>query len=100
MFVSTNTVKLTAPRYILTAIRYISTHTCSDFYATLLEKWITQGGLRVSKRKDKPEEEETAQMLKRVMTVAELLAKHSAETPAEEQATTDEKTQDQQPVVE
>ena len=47
-----------------------------------------------------PKEEETAQMLKRVMTVAELLAKHSAETPAEEQATADEKTQDQQPVVE
>lgn len=61
---------------------------------------VTQGGLRVSKRKDKPQEEETAQMLKRVMTVAELLAKHSAETPSEEQATTDEKTQDQQPVVE
>lgn len=54
----------------------------------------------MSKRKDKPQAEETAQMLKRVMTVAELLAKHSAETPAEEQATTDEKTQDQQPVVE
>jgi hypothetical protein len=35
----------------LTASWYISTHTCSDFYATLLEKWITQGGLRVSKRK-------------------------------------------------
>jgi hypothetical protein len=69
-------------------------------YVTLLKKWITQGGLRVSKRKDEPEEEETAQMLKRVMTVAELLAKHSAELPAEEQATTDEKTQDQQPVVE
>ena len=68
--------------------------------ARLLEKWITQGGLRVSKRKDEPEAEETAQMLKRVMTVAELLAKHSAETPAEEQATADEKTQDQQPVVE
>jgi len=61
---------------------------------------VTQGGLRVNKRKDKPQEEETAQMLKRVMTVAELLAKHSAEPPAEEQATTDEKTQDQQPVVE
>jgi hypothetical protein len=84
----------------LTAFWYISTHTCSYFYATLLEKWITQGGLRVSKRKDKPEAEETAQMLKRVMTVAELLAKHSAETPAEEQAIGDEKTQDQQPVVE
>jgi hypothetical protein len=61
---------------------------------------VTQGGLRVSKRKDKPQEEETAQMLKRVMTVAELLAKHSAETPAEEQEIADEKTQDQQPVVE
>lgn len=54
----------------------------------------------MSKSKDKPEQEETAQMLKRVMTVAELLAKHSAEMPTEEQATTDEKTQDQQPVVE
>ena len=54
----------------------------------------------MSKRKDEPEEEETAQMLKRVMPVAELLAKHSAETPAEEQAIGDEKTQDQQPVVE
>ena len=100
MFVSTNSVKLTVPRYILTVIWYISTHTRSDFYATLLEKWITQGGLRVSKRKDEPEEEETVQMLKRVMTVAELLAKHSAEPPAEAQAPTDEKTQDQQPVVE
>ena len=100
MFVSTNTVKLTVPRYILTAIRYISTHTRSYFCVRLLEKLITQGGLRVSKRKDKPEEEETAQMLKRVMTVAELLAKHSAEPPAEAQAPTDEKTQDQQLVVE
>ena len=54
----------------------------------------------MSKRKDEPEAEETAQMLKRVMMVAELLAKHSAEIPAEAQATTDEKTQDQQPVVE
>jgi hypothetical protein len=85
---------------ISTSVSYISTHICSDYYATLLEEWITQGGLRVSKRKDKPQAEETAQMLKRVMTVAELLAKHSAEPPAEEQATTDEKTQDQQPVVE
>lgn len=54
----------------------------------------------MNKRKDKPEEEETAQMLKRVMTVAELLAKHSAEMPTEEQDMSDEKTQDQQPVVE
>ena len=61
---------------------------------------VTQGGLRVSKRKEKPKAEETEQMLKRVMTVAELLAKHSAEPPAEEQTIVDEKTQDQQPVLE
>ena len=48
----------------------------------------------MSKRKDEPEAEDTAQMLKRVMTVAELLAKHSAEPPSEEQATSGTKSQD------
>jgi hypothetical protein len=65
----------------------------------LLEKRITQGGLRVSAHQcgheDKPKEEETTQMLKRVMTVAELLAKRSAETPSGDNSKCDEKTQDQ-----
>ena len=56
---------------------------------------VTQGGLRVSKPKDKPEEEDTTKMLKRVMTVAELLAKRSTETPSGDQSKYNGKTQDQ-----
>jgi hypothetical protein len=50
--------------------------------------------------KDKPKEAETAQMLKRIMTVAELLAKRSEQVPLDDQAELDQKTQDQQFVVE
>ena len=54
----------------------------------------------MSKPKDKPEEEDTTKMLNRVMTVAELLAKRSVEAPSGDQPKCDEKTQDQQSVVE
>jgi len=60
---------------------------------------ITQGGLRVSEKHDKSKAENVGQMLERVMTVAELLAKRSAEKSTDNRPENDEKTQEQQSAV-
>ncbi len=53
----------------------------------------------MSDKHDKSNAENVGQMLERVMTVAELLAKRSAEKSADNQPTNDEKTQEQQSAV-
>ena len=53
----------------------------------------------MSEKHDKSKAENIGQMLERVMTVAELLAKHSAETSADNQPENGEKTQEQQSAV-
>jgi hypothetical protein len=50
----------------------------------------------VSKNNEKSEAENVGQMLERVMTVAELLAKRSADKSADKHPENDEKTQEQQ----
>lgn len=56
---------------------------------------ITQGGLRVNEKHDTSKAENIDQMLERVMTVAELLAKRSTENSTNDQPEHDEKTQEQ-----
>ena len=53
----------------------------------------------MNEKNEKPKSENVGQMLERVMTVAELLAKHSAEKSADNQQEQDEKTQEQQSAV-
>ena len=53
----------------------------------------------MSEKNEKPKGENVGQMLERVMTVAELLAKRSAEKSADNQQEQDEKTQEQQSAV-
>ena len=55
---------------------------------------ITQGGLRVNEKHDKSKAENIDQMLERVMTVAELLAKRSIENSTNDQPKHDENTQE------
>lgn len=50
-------------------------------------------------KQEKADAENVGQMLERVMTVAELLAKRSAEKPANDRPEYDEKTQEQQSAV-
>jgi hypothetical protein len=64
-------------------------------------KTVTQGGLRVSAN-DKQKDEKVEQILERVMTIAELLTRHTAEgqpLPTDGQQKPDEKTQEPRPVV-
>lgn len=55
---------------------------------------ITQGGLGVNENHNTSKAENIGQMLERVMTVAELLAKRSTENSTNEQPEHDEKTQE------